>query len=57
MESLVNWKKKRDKYNEEDDGDFELRAPKLTNTIQDVEFIKRDETNAEVIRKLKAKWW
>jgi hypothetical protein len=57
MESLVSWNKKRDKYDDEADGDFELRSPKLVDTMQDVEFIKRDETNAKAMRAMKLKWW
>lgn len=57
MESLVSWKKKRDKYDAEMDGDAtEIIVPKLTNTIQTPEFIMRDETNAEAMRKLKIRW-
>lgn len=57
MDSLVPWKKKRDLYNDEADGDNKVRAPKLTDTMQDVEFIMRDERNAKAMRILKIKWW
>ena len=58
MESLVSWKKKRDKYCDEADGDgHQVRAPKLVDTMQDVEFIMRDETNAKAMRRMKIKWW
>jgi len=53
----ISWKKKRDKYDDEMDGDFtEARDPRLTDTIQDPEFIMRDETNAEAMRKMRMKW-
>lgn len=57
MDSLVPWKKKRDLYRDETDGDFGTRSPKLTDTIQEPELIKRDETNAEAMKALKIKWW
>jgi hypothetical protein len=58
METLVPWKKKRDKYDDDGDGDFiDARAPRLIDTIQDVEFISRDETNATAMRKMNIKWW
>jgi hypothetical protein len=56
--SLISWKKKRDKYDDDEmDGDFtEAGDPRLTDTIQDPEFIMRDETNAEAMRKMRMKW-
>lgn len=57
MDSLVHWKRKRDKYNDEADGDFDVRSPRLTDTMQTPEFIKRDETNARAMKVMKAKWW
>jgi hypothetical protein len=57
MDTLITWKRKRDKYNDETDGDFgDVREPRLTDTIQDVEFIRRDETNAKSMRAMKIKW-
>ena len=57
METLVFWKKKRDKYRDEADGDdLGPRVPRLTDTMQDAEFIMRDETNAEAMKHLKIKW-
>jgi hypothetical protein len=56
MDSLVKWKKKRDKYDDETDGDFEIHSPRLTDTIQEVEFIKRDSVNAKAMRIMKIKW-
>jgi hypothetical protein len=58
MASLVPWKKKVNKYRDEADGDkLESRGPRLIDTIQEPEFIMRDETNAEVMKALKIKWW
>jgi len=59
MHSLVPWKKKRDKYDDEMDEDTtEVRSPKLTGTMQEPAFIMRDEVNAEAFKRLKLKkWW
>lgn len=58
MESLVSWKKKVDKYDDEADGDFiDAREVKLTDQMQDPEFVMRDEHNAEAKKKLGFKQW
>lgn len=58
VDSLVPWKKKWDNYNDEaDEDETEARSPRLTDTLQDVKFIKRDETNATAMKHLKIKWW
>lgn len=58
MASLVPWKFKVNKHHDEADGDdLGPRAPKLINTMQEPEFIMRDETNAETMKTLKIKWW
>jgi hypothetical protein len=56
MDTLISWKRKRDKYNDEADGDFEVRCPRLTDQMQTPEFIKRDEANAKCMRAMKIKW-
>lgn len=57
MDSLVHWKKKKDKYDDEmDEDESEVRSPILIDTMQEPTFIMRDETNAEAMRKLKIKW-
>jgi len=57
-DSLVSWKQKRDKHNDEYDCecDDEVKAPRLSHTLQDVTFIKSDETNARAMRIMKMKW-
>jgi hypothetical protein len=58
MDTLVSWKKRRDKYRDNTDGDDSVYGARTTDTIQNVEFIKRDETNAKAMRILKIKpWW
>ena len=65
METLVPWKKRRDKFQDSDNvsgmGDqidsFEEREdPSLTGSPTEVKFIQKDETNAEAMRHLKLKW-
>lgn len=57
MDNLVSWKIKRDKYRDEaDEDELGVRSPRLTDTIQESNFIMRDETNARAMRKLKIKW-
>jgi hypothetical protein len=57
MASLVKWKQRRDKYNDDIDGDLcDCHSPRLSGTFQDVEFIKRDETNAKAMESMKIKW-
>ena len=58
METLVSWKKKREIHRDEmDEDEDETYGPRLGDTMQDVQFIRRDETNAKAMRKLKIKWW
>ena len=57
MESLISWKKKRDKYRGEyADDDTDVIAPRLTDTLNEVVFIRRDEVNAKAMRKMGIKW-
>ena len=57
MDNLVSWKIKRDKYRDEaDEDELGVRSPRLTDTLQESNFIMRDETNARAMRKLKIKW-
>jgi hypothetical protein len=58
MESLVHWKRKRDKYYDEaDEDDSEVRETRLVDSMQECKFIMRDETNAKAMRSMKIKWW
>lgn len=58
MDSLVNWKKKRDNHHEEfDDDDTDIFSPRLNDTMNEVLFIRRDSANAEAMRKMKMRWW
>lgn len=57
MDSFT-WRKKRDKYRDEmDEDEIEARDVKLIDTLQDPQFVMRDEHNAEAMKKLKIKWW
>ena len=57
-DSLVRWKQKRDNNCDEcdEEQDDEVKAPRLSHTLQDVTFIKSDETNARAMRIMKIKW-
>lgn len=59
MESLVFWKRKRDKYDDEaDEDDTEAREPRLVDSMQESKFIMRDETNAKAMKTMRMKkWW
>ena len=76
MDSLVKWKRRRDLFQESDNvsgagdqvGDFSEHGDVgLVGSSKDVQFIRKDETNAEALRKFKAagakskgrkiKWW
>jgi len=59
MESLISWKKKRDKYDDEaDEDDSEIRCPRLVDSMQESNFIMRDEANAKSMRKMGFRsWW
>lgn len=50
--SLVRWK--NSKYS--DENILGPKPPELTDKMQTPEFIIDDETNAEVMKKLKIKW-
>jgi len=67
MDTLVSWKKRRDKYSDSDSvegvgdsiDDFsEQGNVEFVQSSKQINFIKKDETNAEAMRKLKIKkWW
>lgn len=67
MESLVSWKKRRDKFQDSDNfsgmGDqvncFEdMESPSLTGSPKEVKFIQKDETNATAMKMMRMKsWW
>jgi len=53
--SLVSWKKKRDKY--EDDDDDAVKGVKFVKELKGVEFIKSDSANAKAMKKMGGKQW
>jgi hypothetical protein len=66
MDTLVKWKKRRDKFQDSDNvsgmGDQvdefdEQGSVGLTGSPTEVKFIQKDETNAEAMKHLKLKWW
>lgn len=66
MNSLIKWKKRRDRFQCSDNvsgmGDQveefdDMESPCLTGSPKEVKFIMKDETNAETKRKLKLKSW
>ena len=64
METLVGWKKRRDRYAEsEGHGDSiddfsEQGNVSFITPVTEVKLIKKDETNAEAMKALKIKrWW
>jgi hypothetical protein len=57
MDTLVPWKRKLDEYHEEDDEDtIGINGPRLVNSMQECNFIMRDETNAKAMHILKSNW-
>ena len=66
MDSLVSWKRRRDFFQESDNvsgcgdqiEDFSEQGDvSLCGNPMGVKFIRKDETNAENLRKLKFKGW
>jgi hypothetical protein len=66
MNSLVPWKKRRDRFQEGDNvsgcGDQvdqfdDMESPGLTGSLTTVKFIMKDETNAEAMKAFKSQWW
>jgi len=58
MDSLVPWKRKRDRYREEnDDDDSEVMGVRLVDSMDECRFIHRDEVNAKAMKAQKIKWW
>lgn len=58
-DGLVSWKKKRDKYDEEYvDDETDAFSPRLTATLNEPTFVRRDEFNAKAMRIMRMKrWW
>lgn len=55
---MINWKNKRDKYDDEyADDESEINSPRLTDTMDEPMFIRRDEFNSRTMRKLGVKQW
>jgi len=58
MASLVSWKKKTSKENEENDGDaLGTMNARFVDSMQTPEFIMRDETNARAMKAIGVQWW
>jgi len=55
---LVNWKRKKDKYEDEDDSedDDEVKGVKFANSLKEVKFIKNDSVNARAMEVMGGKW-
>ena len=56
--SLVNWKQKRDKYEDEDDSedDDAVKEVRFANSLKEVKFIKSDSVNARAMKVMGGKW-
>ena len=56
--SLVNWKKKLDKYKDDgdDEDDDECKGVKFSDSLKDVKFIKNDRVNAKAMEVMGGKW-
>lgn len=57
MAELVPWKKKEERYFDNDEELGEAKAPKFIKPPKEVKFIMKDETNAEAMKAMKIKWW
>lgn len=66
MKDLVPWKKRADKFRDNDNvsgmgdqvGDFDEQGyARLTGSPKQVGFIRRDETNASAMRAMGGGWW
>ena len=66
MDTLVYWKKRRDKFQDSDnvtsmgdqvEGFADIESPSLTGSPMDVKFIMKDETNASAMKHLNIKPW
>lgn len=56
-DGLVSWKKKLDKYDEEYvDDDTDVHGPRLTDTMNEPTFVRRDEFNANTMKKMRIRW-
>ena len=55
---LVNWKQKRDKYDDDDDSehDDEAKDVKFAAGLKEVKFIKSDSVNANAMKIMGGKW-
>jgi len=56
--SLVNWKKKRDNYEDDDDSedDDEVKDVKFAQSLKEVKFIKNDSVNAHAMKTMGGRW-
>ena len=56
MASLVFWKKKTSKYDEDNDDITGVKGPKLIGELHEAKFINGDSSNAKAMEKLGLKW-
>jgi len=56
MASLVFWKQKTSKYQDDDDDIEGVKGPRLIDSMSEVSFINKDKTNAKAMEKLGLKW-
>lgn len=56
--SLVNWKTKRDKYDDEDadEDDDAIKGVRFNKELKGVRFIKSDSENARAMKAMGGKW-
>ena len=56
--SLVNWKQKQDKYDDDDDGreDDEVKEVQFASSLKEVKFIKNDSVNSNAMKVMGGKW-
>jgi len=55
---LVNWKQKRDKYDDDDDSehDDEVKDVRFDSSLKEVKFIKSDSVNARAMDAMGGRW-
>lgn len=57
MDELVSWKHKRDKHDDDYvDDDTDMHEPRLSDSLNEVVFIKRDSVNGKAMKILGGKW-
>lgn len=54
MDSLVRWKRRNDKFNDEDTDD--VKEVSLVKPLKKVDFVD-DDSNAKSMRRMKLRWW